>query len=415
MTAPTIDTYLDIRRRKDNGTYPVKLKVYYNDKTKFYRTGIDLTREEFERSYLAQKPREEFKKVKQSIQKIETRANEVLETIKDFSFEKFERKMFRPIGSENDVFYYYKKVIDDFKRRERVNTQSNYELSQKSIKAFLASTGKNGSELQFDEITVSFLKDYESWMLRNEKSITTVGIYLRPLQAIFNHAIADTETLKEIYPFGKRKYQIPAGRNTKKALSKEELAKLRDFPVEPNIHLQKARDFWFFSFYCNGMNMRDIAELKYKDLRENSFSFIRTKTKFTTKGDLKPIYVALNPFTRNVLDKYRTHKVGKEDLYIFPIFNPRMNEEEKVRAVDNFTRFVNQHMKTIAKAVGVTEKLSTYWARHTFTTISITSNNRSLEFIQGALGHNSIATTMKYWSGFDESVVNDNAEQLMNF
>ena len=54
----------------------------------------------------------------------------------------------------------------------------------------------------------------------------TQGIYLRNLRAIFNEAIADGIISKEkCYPFGRRKYQIPTGRNIKKALKLEQIEK----------------------------------------------------------------------------------------------------------------------------------------------------------------------------------------------
>jgi integrase/recombinase XerD len=48
-------------------------------------------------------------------------------------------------------------------------------------------------------------------MVDNGKSLTTVGIYLRPLRAMFNEAIAANLITQEYYPFGKRKYQTEQG------------------------------------------------------------------------------------------------------------------------------------------------------------------------------------------------------------
>ena len=53
--------------------------------------------------------------------------------------------------------------------------------------------------LKFTDITPSFLKKYERWMLDNGKSITTVGMYLRALRAIFNQQNIDSK----LYPFSK--------------------------------------------------------------------------------------------------------------------------------------------------------------------------------------------------------------------
>ena len=45
-----------------------------------------------------------------------------------------------------------------------------------------------------------------------------------------------------------------------------------------NWYLQMARDYWMFSYYARGMNLKDIA-LITKGQKE----WIRAKTKFTTK------------------------------------------------------------------------------------------------------------------------------------
>ena len=48
MATPKITLYLDSRREKSDGKYPVKLRVYYQARTKFYATIFDLTDKEFE-------------------------------------------------------------------------------------------------------------------------------------------------------------------------------------------------------------------------------------------------------------------------------------------------------------------------------------------------------------------------------
>jgi integrase/recombinase XerD len=96
------------------------------------------------------------------------------------------------------------------------------------------------------------------------------------LRAIFNKAIAENEIRTDIYPFGNKKYKIPASKNTKKALSKEQLKKLLEY-VPKNEFQKKARSFWFFSYSCNGMNIKDIALLKFKDIQEGAVRFYRAQ------------------------------------------------------------------------------------------------------------------------------------------
>ena len=98
-------------------------------------------------------------------------------------------------------------------------------------------------------------------MLQHGNSITTIGIYLRALRAIYNNAIVEVEVNAELYPFGKRRYQIPSGRNLKNALTLAEIDKI--FSYEPATEYEgRARDLWVFSHLCNGINVKDIALLK---------------------------------------------------------------------------------------------------------------------------------------------------------
>jgi integrase/recombinase XerD len=85
---------------------------------------------------------------------------------------------------------------------------------------------------------------------------------------------------------------------------------------------------------------------------------------------------------------------------------------EQFKQRGRFTRFVNQHMKSLAKTVGITEKISTYYARHSFSTQVIRSNN-SIEFVQAALGHTSSATTRTYFAGFESAKVKDVNQALL--
>jgi site-specific recombinase XerD len=424
MADYVITVYHDLRRAKgkqdkdkplkeDKQVYPVKIRVYYDYKTRFYPIGIDLTEDRFNRSFLAEKPRGEFADIKDEITLSLTRAKETAKHIKPFDWHKFEKKLLRPTSSNKDVFYHYNQVIESLTKEDRIKTASNYHLSQKSIKGFLESKKRSTTALGFDLINIKFLNDYEAWMLKQDNSLTTVGIYLRPLRALFNAAIDAGEIGEDIYPFGKKKYEIPTGENVKKALTKEDLKNLFFYPVNPESPIIKARDFWFFSYQANGMNIRDICDLKYGNINKDRIAFIRAKTRRTTKRKQKIIVVVITPFIQQVIDQYGNKNAGP-NTYVFPVLNNSMNATEKVSSTEAFTKYINQHMKKLAKQAGVDEDISTYFARHSFTTISV-QNGATLEFIQEALGHQNLTTTQNYFAGFDESKKIENANKLMDF
>ena len=68
----------------------------------------------------------------------------------------------------------------------------------------------------------------------------------------------------------------------------------------------------------------------------------------------------------------------------------------------------------IAKDAGVTESISTYWARHSYSTMAI-RNGASMEYLQESLGHQDMKTTLNYFSGFEDKVKREVANKLMDF
>lgn len=411
-----ISIYLDTRRKKEKGLYPVKLRVYnpVTRKQKLYPTTFEFTEKEFQSTWETKKPRSEHKENRLKIQALENRANDTASLINPFSFEKFEKKLYLKTGTGANVFYQYSLIIDKNRKFGRVGNANNYAQSLNSIKDYiLNTTGKEPQHLHFAEVTPEFLNSYENYMLNVKgRSRTTVSMYLRALRAVFNASISDNEIAPELYPFGKKKYQVPSVKNVKKALTKDQLKQL--FEAEPRTPEQeRAKDFWFFSYACNGMNVKDIAGLRYENIQGNKIVYFRAKTINTAKADLKPVTVYLNDFTRSIIDRYGNPDKKAKSL-VFPIITDNLNEAEKYSRIKNFTRFINQNLKKLAIAEGLPAEISTYWARHTFSTMAI-RNGASMEFVSEALNHSDIKTTQNYMAGFTDEVKKEFSQNIMNF
>jgi integrase/recombinase XerD len=412
----SISIFIDTRREKSNKKYPVKLRVYATQlrKQKFYPTIFEFTRKEFASIWETQKPREEYKDTRLEMQALESLANKTAKLLKPFSFEQFEKKLFRKSGEGENVFYQYQLIIDKNKKFDRYGNASNYEMSLKSIKAFLHySKGKEPARLQFYEITPAWLNNYENFMLvTKERSRTTVSMYLRALRAVFNSAISENEIEPEVYPFGKKKYQVPSVKKVKKSLTKEQLRKL--FEAKPRTPEQEeAKDLWFFSYACNGMNVKDIALLRHKDLENDKIVYYRAKTINTAKADLKPIVVYLNEWSLSIINKYGNYEKQPDGL-IFKIVQNSDSEIIKFNKIKNFTRFINQNLKILAIAESLPKDISTYWARHSFSTNAI-RNGASMEFVSEALNHSDLKTTQNYFAGFEDADKKELMKKMMNF
>ncbi len=315
----TVKLIHDCRRAKKGGSYPVKLRVIHDRVAKHYTTTFNLTRDEYSRLF-EENPGKKFRKIRDDLYDLRSRANKIIEKLPRFAFPVFERRLFQKSSEEADLLQAYDNYIGVLKLAGRVSTAVSYQCSANSLKSFRAN-------LRFEDITVAFLQEYENWMLKNDASPTTIGIYLRSLRSVFNEAIADETIARELYPFGRRKYQIPTGKNTKKALSLTEIRKI--FQYEPAHEGEaKAKAFWLFSYLCNGINMKDIARLRKKDVDGDFISLIRAKTQRATRSNPKPIKIHLIEEAKRIINVLGT-KNKDQEAYLFPILEQNVRQKEK--------------------------------------------------------------------------------------
>lgn len=430
MKKATTHIILDTRRALKDGTFPVRLRVTYQRKQKYYPTGIGLTEEDFEKMN-STRPGRELKDVRLELQDQEQRAAKIIEKLPAFSFQEFEKRLHHK-GIPGDVFSAFDITIAKLKTAGRAATADNYESARNSLRGFVCGKsltsrkGKTKAEisallleeetntipLSFSSVTPGFLESYEEWMSREGRTGTTVGIYLRPLRALFNEAIVSGEVPQEFYPFGKRKYQIPAGVNEKKALALGDIQKIFDH-VPATQSEARNRDLWLFSYLCSGMNVKDMARLKYNQLADDNISFVRSKTARSTRQQQKSITVPLLPEAKEIISKWG-NKPESPDTYVFPLLTPGLTAVKELARVKQATKTINKYMKRIAAAQGIKKEVTTYTARHSFSTI-LKRSGTPTAVISEALGHSSEKTTQHYLDSFENETKRHYLKGLTDF
>ncbi|GAB3334029.1 hypothetical protein GCM10027299_42000 [Larkinella ripae] len=213
-----------------------------------------------------------------------------------------------------------------------------------------------------------------------------------------------------MYPFGRRKYVIPSGLKPKKALSARDLELIKTYEPE-NERERKALDFWLFTYYSSGINMADICQLRWNDIDENGayFTFIRQKTKHSTKSNSRFIRVYLRSEAWKVIE--RQGNPSCRNGYVFPFYNSAETPTDKVRACSYAVEIVNNSMKVIAQKLSIASPLTTYVARHSFGTTMLRKGT-PLKMISDSYGHTSIVTTENYLALFEEDEVMKFANML---
>ncbi|WP_339660718.1 site-specific integrase [Croceibacter atlanticus] len=398
MKTASAKIYLDSNRPKENGKCSVKIKVTFNRKRKYFATGVDLTPDEFKKIFFGKRKTPKQKEIKKRVEYFESKADDVINALKVFSFDAFKEHYLDERNTTDSVSFAFDKYIDNLKAEKRIGTAVSFECAKNSISSF----NKN---LTFADITPSFLKKYENWMLDNGNSISTVGIYLRSLRAVYNKQKID----KTAYPFGKEKYTIPTSKNIKKALTIDEVGKIFHCEIKPNTTKEMARDYWIFLYLCNGMNVKDLCMLKWSNISDNIMRYSRAKTKRSRK-EQKEITVALKPQSLEIISKWGQPSINK-DAFIFPHLNNKMNEVQKRATYQQLTKIINKYVNQVAKEVGINKKVTTYFARHSFATI-LKRSGANISMISDLLGHSNVSVTESYLGQFEDDKIQEQTEVL---
>jgi integrase len=435
----TVSLYYDKRRKNPLGFAPVKLLVFYNRKPKYYTIRYHkYPNYERMRDELPERLKFDLKQTiwlnGQDWSRIQRKGstepystlndyfNHYLDEARDailkiqsdeFSFEAFENIFFGRTDS-GDILSELETRSNELKTEGRISTSIGYACTKHSLKLF---TGKD--KIPIKSITVKFLKQYEEWFLQpiitkdsiRYKSKTTVGIYLRNVRAMYRKAIRDGIAPSDSYPFGEGKYQIPTGKNIKKALTQADVKRILNFEVEPGSTEHFCRDLWIFSYLCSGANIKDIARLKYKNIDGDIIVFERAKTAREKRNDPKLIKVAIHKVAGRILDTWG-NKPAKPEQYIFPILKLGLTPTDEYKAIYQAVKNTNKYMKRIAGELGLNVNLTTYVARHTYATV-LKRSGVSMEYISETLGHSDMKTTKNYLDSFEDDMMKENVNKLL--
>ena len=407
MSKGNVLTYFTIleKREKKNGLYPVCLVVYFNGKKRRYRTNVDLNEDQWKKIKSPKLRDETLKEKRADIQSFVRKAEIAGKKLHEFTFDAFEEEYFKKkqINTADVSFKDCARGFMDEKASEwSIKTTIMYET-------ILSTIGKYQPTLRIRGITPDFLRQYENHLSSENKSISTIGIYLRQIRAICNYAIRKKYIPMEKYPF--TNFSVPAAQKNKRALSNEDIKTLIEYKTDKPEE-QKAIDFWTFSYLGNGMNFKDIAMLRYSNIQGDNIKFYRIKTRKTNKGEQKEINIFILPRMRKIIKRWgNANKTGKE--YIFPILQDGMNERVENDTIGQFIKTTNKYLKHITDDLEWRDKVTTYYARHSYAT-RLKRAGVPIAYISESLGHVNITTTENYLSSFTDETVKTNAGLLMD-
>jgi len=403
-TSATTAIFIDRYHPRADGKCAVSIRVTFDRKKKYYPTPYALTSDEYQK-VIGEKPRSPFKEIQLKLNRLEQKAASIIASLPVFTWAAFERNFISNRAAKDSLEASFTDYAEKLRSEGRIGTAVSYECAQRSLLSFSPDT-------RFADVDTDYLRRYEKWMLSQGNSITTVGIYLRSLRTIFNNAIADGLLSKEFYPFGKRKYEIPTGKNVKKALGLDDIGKIFNHPLPKGSTAEICRDYWVFMYLCHGLNVKDMCLLRYANIQGDTLAFVRAKT-VLTKRLVEPIRVMLNDEIKGIIKKWG-NKPPEPKTFIFPVLQEGQSPDRQRQLIQQLTSLINDHMKVIADELEIDKPVTTYAARHSFATI-LQRSGVSISFISEAIGHSDVKTTQNYLAGFEDEAKRETMKALTAF
>ncbi|MCS2500263.1 site-specific integrase [Bacteroides ovatus] len=242
-----------------------------------------------------------------------------------------------------------------------------------------------------------------------ENSSNTIGIRFRELRALYNKAIEDNLVHEKNYPFKRFKVARFSKKTSKRAIKKEDIKRIMNVDLRlitkyhsPLLYLSK--DLFLFSYLGCGINLIDIAYLRYENITENRLRFNRHKTG-------QPINFALQGRLREIILKYTKEGCSPKD-FIFPILDRRIHKTQQQQddRIIKVTKGINRNLKKIGQFLNLSIPITTYVARHSFATV-LKRSGVNISIISEALGHTNLSTTQYYLDSFENEQIDGSNEE----
>ena len=394
-----VSVLLDTRTVNKEGTYPVKIKVYFQGKPKYYPTGICMSTKEELEEVLESKSKKNIE-IQDIIGKELSRILKNVDILVErgtFSFSNLNNMLGKNIGGSLNEMISAK--IKELENEEKFGSSAFYKGTLSLLKRYMK------HDVPIKEVTVEWLNGLEKFILKTANQ-TTVAMNMRNIRATMNIAKQVGVIRESDYPFGRGKYQIKEGSGKKKALNKKQLKAIAEYS-DGSMTTEFYRDLWLFIYFCNGLNVADLISLKFSDIQNGEISFIRKKTKDRTH-DVKRIYAAITPEMYSIINKWGNDP--KKSVYIFPFLKPGDSAWEHEKKKKNLTKLINKRMKIIGEKLNL-GKITTYVARHTYATV-LRNEGVPISIISPMLGHSSVTTTEIYLADLESEYRAKNASLL---
>lgn len=402
----TVNVVLFKSKTLSDGSHPLMVRICKDNKKKYRSLGVSIQAQywDFEKNTPKRNcPNKDF--IKKLILDTETEyQNLVLEM-------RSKQKSFTPTSLINSANSIVPKTLDEMfwhiiDGLRSTNKLGNAKVYHDTYNVLLRYTRLSKLELPISDVTVEWLNSLEKWLIAEKYKPISISVRFRTLRSVFNKAIEMNAVSKADYPFDSFKVSKFSTKTKKRAITKDDIKKIMRLNLDHKCFLmQLSRDIFVFSYLHGGINLTDIANLKYNNIQSNRIEYVRQKTG-------QDIAIPLFDVGEEIINKYRP--VDPNSAYIFPILNDKIHKsaQQKYNRIHKYTGHINKHLKAIGELAKIDTALTTYVARHTYATV-LKRSGVNTSIISESLGHSSEKVTQIYLDSFENSQIDEAMKNLL--
>lgn len=278
---------------------------------------------------------------------------------------------------KKNLMDFMKRIITGFMKEGRPGTAHVYQSTYNRVLDFMG-----GRPLPFAELTPSWLKAFQNYLLSRQLQWNSISTYMRMLRAVYFRAVDEGLAPARFRLF----HGVYTGTRVtvKRAIDAGLLRRLQK-PLPEHTGLEKARKLFLLLFMLRGIPFVDIAYLRRCDLEGDILTYRRRKTGAW-------LTVRIEPEARKLIRALQS--TDEESPYLFSFIRyPGVNE---YRQYQHALRRFNLDLRKLSSVLGQKTSLSSYSARHSWATLA-NFRDYQQELISNAMGHSSVKVTETYF------------------
>jgi integrase/recombinase XerD len=303
--------------------------------------------------------------------------------------------------NRNSFFTKGNSIEDRFRRSNSISTAKRYRMVLKKLNGYT-----KGRDLKFEDITVDFLAEYEVFLKSEGYMINTVHNHLKTIKAIFFAALKEGMVQPSQNPFFIFKLKMDT-KTKKEKLSLEEIRAIEGLNLEVKSLIWDVRNCFLFSFYCAGIRISDVLQLKWANITKDG------RLEYQMEKTRKQRSIPLTPRALNIIKAY-TNKANKPSQYIFPFIPYDVDKKSLFNQISSKTALANKYLKKIAALAEIDKPITTHIARHSFSDIA-RKRKANLYDLSKLLGHSSLRVTEIYLATLDLDSQDETLKSIMDY